>query len=161
MRVPARTLRLATPKDAEPISALMHALSDHFLVTPDGPEAAAFFASTSPDAMRDKIASADRRCHVVEVDEVFAGFIVVRDGRYISQFFVAASFQGLGLGRLLWDAARAAGACGDFTVDSSLSAVPVYERLGFRATGPRQQAEGMAFVPMVLDASARLEQAGL
>lgn len=148
MEVRARTLRRATPRDAEPISALMHALSDHFLVRPEGPDAAAFFASTSPDAMREKIAAADRRVHVAQVGQAFAGFIVVRNGNYISQFFVAPEFQGLGLGRQLWDAARDEAQSGGFSVDSSLSAVPIYERFGFRATGPRQQAEGMVFVPM-------------
>jgi GNAT superfamily N-acetyltransferase len=146
--------RLATPLDAEPISALVRELSHFFLASPESPEASRFFASTSPDRMRENIAASNRKFHVAEECNTFAGFLSVRDGNHISQFFVSPGFQGRGIGRVLWFAAmttaRAAGASGSFTVDSSLFAVSVYERFGFRVVGSQQQHAGLVFVPMVL-----------
>jgi len=146
--------RLATPLDAEPASALMHELSHFFLASPASPEASRFFASTSPERMRENIAASNRKFHVAEDGNAFAGFLSVRDGNHISQFFVSSEFQGRGIGRILWSAAmataRAAGTFGSFTVDSSLFAIPVYERFGFQVVGPEQQHEGLVFVPMEL-----------
>jgi GNAT superfamily N-acetyltransferase len=146
--------RLATPKDAEPISALMHGLSHFFLASPASPEASRFFDSTSPERMRENIAASNRRFYVAEQGNAFAGFISLRDGNHISQFFVPPEFHGRGIGRLLWSAAMATARAADtfrfFTVDSSLFAIPVYERFGFKVVGPQQQHEGLVFVPMEL-----------
>jgi len=35
-----------------------------------------------------------------------------------------------------------------FTVNSSLHAVPVYEKLGFKVVNQPQKADGLVFVPM-------------
>ena len=47
-------------------------------------------------------------------------------------------------------AALQAGNPGKFTVNSSLNAVPVYQRFGFVANGPVVQKHGIAFQPMLL-----------
>jgi hypothetical protein len=44
----------------------------------------------------------------------------------------------------------AAGNHRGFTVNSTPYAMPVYERFGFKATGPRVETRGIAFVPMEL-----------
>ena len=66
----------------------------------------------------------------------------------------AAAHQGRGIARRLWERVRAealaAGATGEFTVNSSLAAVAVYRRFGFRETGPCRREAGVAFVPMRL-----------
>lgn len=66
--------------------------------------------------------------------------------------FVDPVHQRKGFGRklseLLRNRAIQAGHSGDFTVPSSLVAVPVYERFGFKVTGERIDKNGGAFVPM-------------
>ena len=56
------------------------------------------------------------------------------------------------MARRLWQAARdtslANGNTTGFTVNSSLYALPFYESLGFIATGPKVEMDGIAFVPM-------------
>ncbi|MCG8462149.1 MAG: GNAT family N-acetyltransferase, partial [Holophagales bacterium] len=60
----------------------------------------------------------------------------------------------------LWQRAKqaavdAGNSRGEFSVFSTPYAVPVYESFGFRATGPRQEKDGIAFVPMRLEAGAQ------
>lgn len=76
----------------------------------------------------------------------------MRDSAHLFTLFVAEDFQGQGLGRRLWELARAeclaAGNPGAFTVNSSKYAVPVYERFGFVVAGPVQTRNGVLYVPM-------------
>jgi GNAT superfamily N-acetyltransferase len=85
------------------------------------------------------------------------GVAGIRDTTHVYHLFVAEAFHRQGLATSLWEiakaAALAAGNPGRFTVYSSLHAVPVYERFGFRATGPEVHKHGVAFVPMELDES--------
>lgn len=60
---------------------------------------------------------------------------------------------------LVWKHARAeaqaAGNPGGFSVNSTPVAVPVYERFGFQAAGPRVEMNGIAYVPMRLESAAQ------
>jgi GNAT superfamily N-acetyltransferase len=100
------------------------------------------------------VASPAYRYLVAEAEGRLAGVAAMRDDRHLYHLFIAPAAQGLGLARRLWtmllEAALQAGDPGEFTVNSSLAAVPVYERFGFRAAGPRTEANGIAFVPMRL-----------
>lgn len=68
-------------------------------------------------------------------------------------FFVRAKAQRHGIGRALWQWLLAHSAAAEIRVHASPFAVPVYERLGFVATGPEQEADGMRFTPMVAERS--------
>jgi GNAT superfamily N-acetyltransferase len=153
------TLRAARPADAEAVSALITSLSRYFLADPDDPEAAAaFFPTIGPAAMADALASDRYRYLVAEVDGALAGVVGMRDGSHLYHLFVAEPFHGRGIASRLWaaarDDARARGNPGEFTVNSSRHAIPLYERLGFRATDSLQVMNGIAFLPMRLVESA-------
>lgn len=147
-------VRSATADDAPGISALIQALAGGFTVRPGGEGAEAFFATVTEDAIRGYVASPAYRYLVAETEEGLAGVAALRDGRHLYHLFVAPPAQGRGLGRRLWmmlrDGALRSGNAGEFTVNASVFAVTVYERFGFRATGPRTEANGIAFVPMRL-----------
>jgi predicted GNAT family N-acyltransferase len=80
--------------------------------------------------------------------------VAMRDNRHLYHLFIAPRFQGQGLARTLWNtvrlAALASGNPGHFTVNASLTAVPVYERFGFVANGEKVETHGIAFLPMKL-----------
>lgn len=79
------------------------------------------------------------------------GVLGIRDRTWINHFFVAASLQRQGIARRLWDLAWAKSLLDDagiLKVKSSLMAVAVYERLGFRVTGATAHEPGLEFVPM-------------
>lgn len=146
--------RLATAQDAEAISALIRGVSHFFTLRPDGAGAEAFMATVSPDAIRGYLSSPDYVYRVAEEDGAMIGVVAVRESRHLYHLFVAPDGQRRGLARRLWaeamEAALHAGNPGEFTVNASVYAVPVYERFGFVATGPRVEANGIAFVPMRL-----------
>ena len=157
-------VRDATPKDAEAISSLISSLASFFLAEPDNPElAASFFATITPDAIRDYITGGQFRVHVAEhvaehvadCGSQLAGVVAVRDHSHLYHLFVADRWHRRGLASWLWSTARQvageAGNLGKFTVNSSLYAVSVYERFGFVATGPEVRKDGLIFVPMTLD----------
>lgn len=147
-------IRSATIDDAASIGSLIKGLSGGFLVDPASDESRAFFDSLAPEAIARRMDEAHRRYLVAEVESDVVGMIQLRDVGYIVQFFVAAAFQGRGVGRALWHAARdralAEADPPEFTVDSSLGAVRVYERLGFHVAGERTVEKGFEFIPMRL-----------
>lgn len=131
------------------------------LVRPDfTDEGAAEFAKAARTFVADR--PAGHRVTVAERDGRILGMIDVRDGSHICLFFVEREQRGRGVGRALLacalahaagDEGLAAGDAGDegpaaVTVNSSPWAVPVYERLGFRTTGPQVERIGIRAIPM-------------
>jgi GNAT superfamily N-acetyltransferase len=152
---PESTIREATTDDAGAISGMIASLARYFLADPDEPEAAAeFFQTITPAVIARHIAGGQYRYHVAELDGELAGAVGVRDAEHLYHLFVPERFHGRGIGGRLWEVARGAamaqGNPGRFTVNSSDYAIPLYERLGFTATGPLQVMNGIAFMPMQL-----------
>ena len=78
----------------------------------------------------------------------------IRDGQRIIHLFVAESYQRRGIARALWSRAKsellAHGGEASIVVNSSIYAIPVYERFGFKTIGPRVERAGVTYVPMQL-----------
>ncbi len=145
-------LRRAIVEDAAPISALIRSLSKAFVLDPDGSGADRFWASVSETAEASYIASTRYRYTVAVAGTELGGFIAMRDAGHVFHLFVAPPSQRQGLASRLWAHAREqavqAGHGAAFTVNSSLAAVPVYERFGFVPAGEVIRADGIAFLPM-------------
>ena len=81
-----------------------------------------------------------------------AGVVAMRENTHLFHLFVPRALHRQGMARQLWRAARdasiARGNTTGFTVNSSVYALPFYESLGFVATAPRVEADGIAYVPM-------------
>ena len=71
------------------------------------------------------------------------------EGSHIALFFVDGAYHRQGVGRLLWDTFPAESDKDEITVNSSLYAVGIYEKLGFIKTAEAQTESGIQFVPMV------------
>jgi GNAT superfamily N-acetyltransferase len=147
-------IRQATSADAAPISALITSLAHLFLASTDDNGATQFRKAVTPGALALYMVRPDVNYLVGEQDGVFCGAVALRDHRHLHHLFVAPIFQGRGIGWQLWraarDAALAAGNPGEFTVNASLNAVPVYRRFGFESVGGPQQNNGLIFQPMKL-----------
>lgn len=147
-------IRIARADDAAAVSALLKSVAPAFTLHPQGLGAETFLQGLEPEPVRGFLTAENVACHVALVGARIAGMLAIRDHRHLFRFAVDPAFQGRGLGRVLWRQAHAAAlAAGNrerFTVDSTRSAVPFYERLGFRVTGPRVETRGLAFVPMEL-----------
>ncbi len=144
----------AAVSDSLRISTLIRELSKPFLLSPTGEGAEPFFASISESAIQGYITASNFEYFVAVVQGRLAGVVALRDGCHLFHLFVAEQFQRQGVGGKLWQMVKAraieSGNSGTFTVNSSLNALPVYEKFGFVSNGPVVHAHGVAFQPMHL-----------
>ncbi len=154
-------IRIRTPRtdDATALTGLIHSLAGYFLADPERPQdAEAFFKTVSVEAHAARFLD-DRYLYLLAVSgEQVVGMVALYENSHLYQLFVRADVQGRGLGRRLWETVRdwalEHGNPGVFTVNSSPYAVPVYRRFGFRETGVQEHRDGVAWVPMRLEAPA-------
>jgi GNAT superfamily N-acetyltransferase len=147
-------IEVATLADAEQISALILELSAPFYISPTREGAEHFLASVSAEAIRGYMSADNFSYLVARSDGELVGVVAIRDNAHLFHLFVAKPFQGRGLASRLWWFAKAeamrSGNPGTFTVNSSLNAIPVYERFGFVREGTVQHMHGVSFQPMRL-----------
>ena len=149
---PYLTIRDALPTDAQMISVLIQGEALYCTVNPNGESAEYFFSTITPGAIAGYITSPDFIYLLGFVGMELAGVVAIRDGKHLYHLFVASKFHRRGIGSALWTHAKTkaleSGNTEGFTVNSSLFAVPVYERLGFKIRGTRVEEKGIVFVPM-------------
>jgi ribosomal protein S18 acetylase RimI-like enzyme len=148
------TIRSAIDADAQGISALIYSQLHHRSPTPIGPASPEFLAGFAPETIRGYIGSS-RYCYLVALIEgQLVGVLGIRDGQSILHLFVADSCQRRGIASTLWGRAKsdllAAAHEINLVVNSSIYAIPVYERFGFKVVGPRIEGAGVTYVPMHL-----------
>ena len=144
--------RAGSLSDAEAIAGLIASFQSELTDDPSGVGAEEYLASVSVQSEREYLASERYRYLLAYSDSKLAGFIAIRDGSHLFHLFVERSHQRQGIARRLWERALrqlcAPNSDGWCTVNSSLSAVPVYEAFGFVPTGLIQRMNGISFLPM-------------
>jgi GNAT superfamily N-acetyltransferase len=147
-------IRPGTPSDANAVASLIASFQPILTLEPSGAGAEEYLASVSEDAEHQYLHSPRYAYLVAELEGRMAGFIAMRDRKHLFHLFVAAARQRTGIARALWEQARQlslrAGAIAEFTVNSSLNAVPVYRSFGFVPASEVVQVHGIAFLPMHL-----------
>lgn len=148
--------RLMQSGEETRVSDLVFRVFDEF-VAPDFPPEGVeeFLRYIQPDVLRQRSAT-NHFALLAELGDEVVGVIELRDCEHISLYFVDRAHMGRGIGNELWR--RALAICrrerpdlAEISVNSSLYAVPIYERLGFRQTKPEQMVNGIRFVPMVME----------
>ena len=151
---PALKVRVALEADAQSVAELVKDVAHYFLADPSGKGAGEFMSNISQTAMAGYIASPAFRYIVGFIDCKLAGVAALRDNKHIYHLVVHTTFHRQGVANKLWQRlksdALAAGNPGEFTVNSSLYAVPVYLRFGFVPTDDQQMKNGIQFQPMRL-----------
>ena len=142
----------AAEQDAEAISALIGELKYLFLDASSDEASRSFLQSLTPDAVRQRIACNDYLHLVAESGGQIVGVIVMRNRSHLYHLFVSAPYHRHGIAKSLWARAQRDPGTSTYTVNSSLFAVPVYERLGFTASGSLQSKDGVTFQPMLFAA---------
>jgi GNAT superfamily N-acetyltransferase len=147
-------IRPAVDTDAHEISALIYSQSHHRTPTPTGPPPPEFLAGFALETIRGYIGSTRYRYLVALIEGKLVGVLGIRDGQNILHLFVADSYQRRGIAGALWGRAKSELLAADdeinMVVNSSIYAVPVYERFGFKVIGPRVEGAGVTYVPMQL-----------
>jgi N-acetylglutamate synthase-like GNAT family acetyltransferase len=149
------SIRPADLTDANAIAELIREVSEcSFLREFSETGRLRFLSDHSPERMTARLQSGEFQYDLAEVDGVLVGVVGVRRKAHLFSLYVADSMQKHGLGRLLWNLARARavenGSAEGFTVNSSKNAVPFYERFGFVTQGPVVDSHGVLYVPMRL-----------
>lgn len=151
-------IRSAREQDAVAISALILGLA-HVVTGSTSPEVApAFFKDMGVPPTRDRIVGGQFAYWVAEAQGEIVGVVAMRDMTHLFNLFIDARWQGCGLGRRLWETAKAhaiaLGGPAAFTVNASPNAAPIYRRWGFADTAPLVERGGIAFIPMQLASGA-------
>lgn len=151
-------MREMKESDIDAVARLLERLARaYFLGTCSPAQASTFVRDNDARAIR-RLAGEGYVYHVADDGGQVAGFIGVRDQRHVYHLFVDSAYHRRGVGRMLWEHAKAAaiarGADGCFTVNASNYALPMYQALGFVRTAPMQSKNGLEFNPMVYPASA-------
>lgn len=111
-----------------------------------------FLNFISGDLLYRMFLDGEYRVAVAKSGGVIVGVSSLRNTRHISLLFVEESYQRMGIGRALVSFLQQdlikAGSC-VMTVNAAPSAVPFYEKTGFKATAGEQRADGIKYVPMM------------
>jgi GNAT superfamily N-acetyltransferase len=153
------SIRIAINSDVAGISRLLRSLGHTYIVSPDDPEVDKFFATLTEGAISTFIGRSDVVYLVAATSTTeLVGAAAISGDQKVEHLFVDPAYQGIGLGRRLWehlrDHALRSGNPGLFKVNSSLDAVPIYERFGFVIAAPKVERYGGAYVPMILKPAA-------
>lgn len=147
-------IRAIEERDIQAVARLLNVLSRQFIVHESTPEGASTFLRENDEEGIRRYIGIGHVYHVAEVDGEIAGFIAIRERKHLFHMFVGTRWQRQGVGKKLWEVARQAaieaGGSGNFTVNASNFAVPVYEAMGFVRTAPTQCLKGLYFNPMEL-----------
>lgn len=82
--------------------------------------------------------------------EKLIGIIATRNNdSHIALFFVHEDYQKQGIGRLLFNECLKENINKQITVNSSVYAVRIYERLGFEQIGSLKEENGIRYIPMI------------
>ena len=145
--------RPMAPADAAAVSRLILDAFTEFIAGEYSDEGRAEFTRyVQPDALVER-SGTNRFILVALAGETLAGVIEVRDNDHVALLFVDRGFQRRGIARELLTRAIAVARPAQpgldrVTVNSSRFGVSIYEKLGFRQTGPERAVNGIVFIPM-------------
>lgn len=149
------TYHLLAPGEEAAASNLIIRVFDEFIAEGYSPEGVQeFLTYVTPEALARR-AQENHFALVAAAGDRIVGVIEVRACDHVSLLFVDKAFQGQGISRTLLEQAlvhciESNPDLQEVSVNSSPYAVPIYEKLGFRATEPEQTVHGIRFTPMIL-----------
>jgi GNAT superfamily N-acetyltransferase len=139
------SIRKANRSDAKQIRDLVYSLS-HFYLSDR--------RSTLPEwlAMSLELTEFEARLEsheftniVCELENGIVGYIAMKDNRYLYHLFVAEDYQGKGIARQLWMEITKICRSPQYTVRSSIYAIPIHQKFGFIASGAIAQKDGVQY----------------
>tara|TARA_B100000902_G_scaffold282918_1_gene268923 strand:+ start:250 stop:855 length:606 start_codon:yes stop_codon:yes gene_type:complete len=142
-------IRKAEISDVGDVAELVRSLS-HFYLEEGQEELPNWFSQTLHDSsFRDRFTSIEYRNYVAEVDGVVVGYISVRNGLHLYHLFVLPTYHNKGIARSLWQFCVDELEIQRCTVRSSLYAIPIYSKFGFKPIDDVSYKDGIGFQPML------------
>ena len=143
-------IRVAHENDASAVSFIAMSLS-HFYLKSNKTELPSWFSETlTENAFSNRIKSNDYQNYVYEARGKIVGYLAFRGNSHLYHLFVSNTYQGKGISRKLWDYAINECVSETYTIRSSLFAIPIYKKLGFKIVGEAGDKDGISFQFMEL-----------
>ena len=80
----------------------------------------------------------------------------MKAGNHLHHLFVDEAHQGKGIARYLWQEIMERCPSDEYSLRSSIFAIPVYKKFGFSESGDLSEKEGIQFQPMSLQMAESL-----
>ncbi len=145
------SIREAMESDSTQLATLVRSLAHLYLEDPDGRLPDWFACTLTPTAFRERMASHEFRNFVFEESGRVVGYISIKGESHLYHLFVSESSQGKGIARQLWQ--YVSSTSNVWSLRSSINAIPVYVKFGFRKVGEPGCKDGIWFQPMALQKS--------
>lgn len=149
------SIRKADSGDAPKLQSLVADLSRYYLRDPDATLPDWLASSLGEAEFVDRLAGDDYYNYVYELNGELVAYISIKRPNHVYHLFVAASHQGKGIARLLWEHTTKQLAVNTYTVRSSMIAIPVYKRFGFIESAAAGEKDGVLYQPMELRQDVR------
>lgn len=144
-------IRHAKIEDAAAIALLIEPYIDDFAVNQSGRE------KLNQEAIETLLHTECIHYYVYTQHQQVCAVIAYKESGHLIHFFTARPMQKQGIGRKLWNFIEAElhqSGTSCITVNSSCSAQPVYEKLGFHSVSAVIEANGLRFIQMRKDFTA-------
>lgn len=145
-------IRAALVDDVPAIALLIKSVAHYFYSNLKGAGADGFKSSITEASIASHIKSPEFNYIVGMFGEELVSVAALKNNKHIHHLFVLPAFHRQGVAVSCWrhlkGNAEALGNCGEFTVNSSIFAIPVYSKFGFIATTELQTKNGVEFQPM-------------
>jgi len=143
-------IRNATKQDAPQLSHLALGLSHYYLINKGAP-LPNWLACTLTISEFEKRIENDYFTHLIyQHKDDIVGFIAMRGENHLHHLFVSETIQRTGIATRLWLQLKATCPSSVYSLRSSIFAVPVYKKFGFKAQGDPGEREGIRFQKMYL-----------
>ncbi|WP_076421203.1 GNAT family N-acetyltransferase [Colwellia sp. UCD-KL20] len=144
------SIRVANKNDVPKICTLVKSLS-YFYLESDKAELPNWFAETlTTEAFQNRVKSNEYHNFVYESHGEIVGYLALKNNSHLYHLFVSESYQGKGISRCLWNHALTKCVSDIYTLRSSLFAVPIYKKFGFKAVGDAREKDGIGYQSMEL-----------
>lgn len=141
-------IRTANETDIPMISTLVKSLA-HFYLDDKTVSLPLWLVNTlTNESFSVRIKNVDYLNYILEDSTGIVGYIAVEKTGHLYHLFVVESSQGKGYSRLLWEHAKELCNTRSFSLRSSLHAVPIYEKFGFKKSAAIGTKDGISFQPM-------------
>lgn len=142
-------IRKAETPDIGDVAKIVRGLSHYYLESGQKSFPEWFRATLTDEAFANRFREKEYSNFVAENDGAIIGYISVKNGFHLYHLFVSSDFHKQGVAARLWQYCVNNLKIEKCTVRSSIYAVPVYNKFGFRATDGVAYKDGIGFQAMV------------
>jgi len=141
-------IRKARLTDAKALAKLVYSLSHFYLQKETDQLPDWFIKPMTEKAFNARLMSDNYTNLLCEVDSKIVAYVSMRAGTHLHHLFVSEEHKGKGIARHLWNTIMTQCPSNEYSLRSSIYAVPMFEKFGFEISGDITEKESIQFQPM-------------